>query len=119
MLNDYLPPWAQQPSPALFAIAWAVFAVSAARLYLSHKNDQRQNQILGVIILLGILGGLVISERSFVTVLGTYLPIFVSLGLFSSILVHNLRILQAADGGQEGLEQEESFSEKGRVGGRS
>jgi len=109
-------PWIPHPSPAIFTIAWAVFALSAATIYHLQRHDRHQNHILAVTIASGVLGGFVISKRSLVAVLGIYLPICVSLGLLFSALVHGLRKPRSGDVGQE-EQEEEPISEKEQLRG--
>ena len=80
--------WIQQPSPAIFTIAWAIFALVSLLLYHSHEGDRYQDHILVIVCTTCMVGGLALSERGLLEVLGTYLPCCIELGFLISMLMH-------------------------------
>jgi len=86
--NSAIPQWIQQPSPAIFTIAWATFGLTSLLLYHIHRGDRYQPHILMVVCANCLVGALVLSGRGFFEVLGTYLPCYIQLGFLISMLLH-------------------------------
>jgi len=86
--NLPLPQWTQQPSPAIFTIAWATFALASLLMYHIHRDDRYQHHILIVVCANCLVGGLILSGRGFLEVLGSYLPLYIQVGFLISMLLH-------------------------------
>jgi len=80
--------WIQQPSPAIFTIAWAIFAFMFLMLYHMHRDDRYQDHVLMIVCANCLVAGLILSGRGFLEVLGTYVPCYIELGFLLSMLLH-------------------------------
>ncbi|OJD19855.1 hypothetical protein AJ78_00215 [Emergomyces pasteurianus Ep9510] len=90
--DTQVPQWIKQPSPTIFTISWAVFALTSLTLHHTFRDVQNRDRVL-----LAVCGGgmgllLMLCNKSFLDALGIYLPCLVQAGLFLVMTLHGWQL---------------------------
>ncbi|KLJ11276.1 hypothetical protein EMPG_13449 [Blastomyces silverae] len=83
-----VPPWIEQPSSTTFTISWAICALTSLTLQHTYRDVRYRDHIVLAVSTGGMGLLLMLCNKSFLEVLGTYLPCLVQAGLVVAMASH-------------------------------